>query len=52
MIGRMGPKLFLKDFKPGAFAPTDLIEILHYIAFYPINVMLEVIKILTLLIHL
>lgn len=52
MIGRTGPKLVLKEIKPGGLAPTDLIETLHYIVFYTINVMLEVIKILTLLVHL
>lgn len=52
MIGRTGPKLVLKEIKPGSLAPTDLIETLHYIVFYTINVMLKVVKILTLLTHL
>lgn len=47
-----GPKLFFTDIKPGGLALTDFIEILHYIVFYLIYVMFEVIKILTLRIHL
>ena len=52
MIGRATPKLVLEEIKPGVPAPPDLTETLHHIVFYAIKVMLEVIKILTLLMHL
>ena len=52
MIGRATPKLVPEEIKPGVLAPTDLTETLHHIVIHAINVMLEVIKILTLLMHL